>query len=354
MNLKALYRRKLPVVLFCGGIAVLTAAPAKVFAEDFRIYYVGNSLTGDSSLFEQRFALESQGYTVFQGQHIECGKNLDYIVSNADTSCAAPIEPFGRWKDALTDFEWDAVSIQAFRGGTALDEIRATEAIIDTALSGGRNRHCIFYLYLSWPRIEEGRTLMEAIRRPFESEFSQTALSRDFLDYWYGSISARYPSLDIRIIPVGWIYGILDEKLRQRATGGYTKGDDLFRDAVHMNFSDGRDVAIRSFVTALTGNMPEQQELSRNHELRLNREMKKLSAEVIWYAMTSDPRTKVQSRPEARLSRVTGFGWECSFTGILETSTGLDQWEEVTEATSPFRFNPGEDRLRFFRAISSD
>lgn len=319
-------------------------------AKELKIYNIGNSLTWDSKPTVQDDVLARNGYTVVRGYHIKCGRGLTYIEINPDDTCIAPPEPYGNWKHALINHEWDIITIQAYTGGTGISEVAATASIIQEAISGGRNQDCVFFLYLAWPRILESSNFADLVMTSFEDKNEPVSLSIGFLDYWYSELSSLFPTLDIRVIPTGIVFAIIDEKLRELEISPYTNTYDLYRDSDHMNHVEGRHIAMSTMLSAITGIRTEDIIFPVGYFDSYNSTFVELSHEIIWYALTSESRTKIEIQPEIKMRRNPSGQLECSFLGTLFESNNLKDWGKVGDATSPYRINFTHRNAAFYRS----
>ena len=332
------------IVALILSITLVTVA----YSETIRIYHIGNSLTWDSKLTSQTSILQHNGYEVEQGYHIACGRGLSYIEANPDYTCITPKEPYGKWKDALAEYEWDAVTIQAYPGGTGLSEVAATASIIHEATKNDRNKNCIFHLYLAWPNTSSSLSFADRVLTSYGGDSEVVFLSKGFLDYWYEEVSALFPDLKIRVIPTGIAFATIDEKLREIEIAPYADTYDLYRDVHHMNRTEGRHVAMSSMLSAITGIRTVDIIYPANYFSTYSTDFIILSNEVIWFTLASDARTTIQSNPEIQL-RVKGNQLEISFLGNLYESNNLVDWNEVNTATSPFRIDTNKATASFYR-----
>lgn len=331
------------ILLTFGGVAC---------ADTIRIYHVGNSLTWDSNVALTSSSLRNQGHIVAQGYHIACGKSLVGIVHDPDVVCVPPPEPYGTWTNALANYEWDKVTIQAWAGATPGEELTATTKILDLATAQGRNRSCIFYLLLAWPLRDDSVSFSDLISSPFAGENAPTLLSSGFLEYWYEKITARYPDLDVRVIPTGIALMSIDQKLKEISIGPYTNTYALYRDRYHMT-SEGQHLAAMTMLSTLSGIRPEAHTFPSGYSGFLsgvNSNLVALIHDVIWYNISAEPRTKVAVAPNVTLGfNHLGNIYECSFVGTLFHSTNSVDWTEIEGATSPYRFAPVQP-TEFFRS----
>lgn len=347
------------IFLIFGGVAC---------ADTIRIYHVGNSLTVDCNVELTSNALRKQGHTVEQGYHLACGYSLHLIESRPDYTCAdfLPPGPYGTWTNALAKYEWDVITLQAYPGATGLQEVTATKRIIETALAGNRNRNCKFFLVLGWPTQSASASYRDLVDAPFGGDAAPTFLSTSFLNYWYQAMTTLFPDLDIRAIPTGAILGTMEQKLKlvniavwerdgvpAYPPAEYTNAYTLYRDPYHMSW-DGRHLAGTAMLAAVTGIRPQRSNFPDAYNFNIvrgiNSNLVSLIHDVVWSSICRDPRTKVAVVPELTLTHnILGGIYECSFVGKLFQSTDAKQWDEVSEATSPYRFAPVHP-AQFFRA----
>jgi hypothetical protein len=314
---------------------------AALSAETLRIYHIGNSLTWDSNPALTSLSLSNAGYTVQQGYHIACSRGLTRIESEPDYVCVPPPEPYGTWTNALANYDWDVITLQAYPGGSGLTEVAATRKIIEIALAGNRNRNCKFFLLLAWPTQSESNTFSELMMTPFEGDDASVFLSSGFLDYWYQQIVSIFPDLDIRTIPTGLVLATMDQKLSEINIGQYTNTYALYRDPYHMT-SAGGHVAGTTMLCAVSGMRPQDQIFPAGYAgfvTTIDSRLVDLTYDVSWYTLSADPRTKITTTPEIRLIfNATGNAYECSFVGKLYHSMDLKNWNQVNDAKSPYRF----------------
>lgn len=320
-------------------------------AERLRIYHVGNSLTWDAQPATQASVLSLNGYTVDQGYHIASGKSLSYIVENPGYySDPPPPHPFGAWENALQNYEWDVITVQAYPGSTGRSEVNATIAIIEKAISGNRNGECVFYLYLAWPDAANAVSLASRVDAPFGGDGSSVFLSSGFLDYWHDKITSSFPELDVRVVPTGVVLATIDGKLREVEIAPYGNAYDLYRDAHHMNYLEGRHVAMASMLSTISGIRPQDISYPVGYFSDFNQVFVELANDVVWYTLSNDSRTQIKTEAEISIRRAHSGTLECVFLGTLWQSYDLKSWSEVDAATSPYRINSSGRSISFYRS----
>jgi len=97
-------------VLFCGPFCLLGQDTSEV-TKPMRIYMIGNSLT-DNVRYEafQKLA-ESQGYEHIWGRSMTPGAPICW---HWEHEPAFTQKPFGAYRKALVEYEWDAITFQPF------------------------------------------------------------------------------------------------------------------------------------------------------------------------------------------------------------------------------------------------
>jgi hypothetical protein len=101
-------------------------------------YHIGNSLTWSAVSPGFQSAFQHLGSDLDLGYHIRCGSPLGNIVADPSIRCVPAPAPFGDWLTAMTQYEWDYLTLQT-HAGMADEEIQAAFDVIDTATQGGRN-----------------------------------------------------------------------------------------------------------------------------------------------------------------------------------------------------------------------
>ncbi len=337
-------------VIVSGFLLIFLSAARAQEGEDLRIYYVGNSLTWDAKPLQVRSTLGRAPFNILDGFHLRCGQGLRTIVNETEIEpCIDPPAPYGEWTNALANYEWDAITLQAYPGGNALEELAATRTLIETATAGGRNADCKFFLYLAWPKKSASSTFSERMLTPFRGETERVFLNQGFLDWWYEQVTAAFPNLNIHALPTGIAYASLDEKLREIPTQAYSSAHSLYRDDDHMNTEEGRHLALTMMLCAISGIHPSEQKFSSGYLAKIDPVYREIAEEVAWHTLTTDARSGIIAeqflafkQPEDPSLR------EVSYIGTLQSSATLGSWQDVVGATSPHRFRTDE-QSRFFR-----
>lgn len=307
-------------------------------AKELALYQIGNSLTWDSEPEVTKRVLVDEGYNVRLGYHIACGQSLTYMVANPASSCVQPLEPYGHWLNALSSYDWDIVTLQAYTSNaTGGSEIEATKTMIRAATANGRNRECIFYLYLAWPKMSLNYSLYEQINADFGGGSDIVRLNQQFLNYWYTGLIREFPELDIRVLPVGIILGQMDIKIKEWPLGGIIDGYSLYRDEHHMSYENGRYIVNSAMLSTFLNKKPSDLKYTSTWIDRINPELVALSNEVVWSVFSKDQRMKIETNPDVIIDlNSLSLMKEIKFTGNLQASENMQEWRDVS-VYSPLR-----------------
>jgi len=242
-------RTLLGATLVCF-ILLATAAAAP------RAYRIGNSLTWDSQPKAIEALAQQRGLKHVEAYHINCGKSLERIWTHPDEICVKAVEPYGTFGNALSNYDWEAVTFQPHPGvksTLATDTDRILDFIAKTQ-ENGRNRDTVFYIYAAWPGQKHGAYHEVWARQIPEADDTRTLQTRAYFDHLVKRVRAKTEA-DVRMIPVGHVIYELDRRMRAGEIEGYQSAVDLYRDPVHMNHV-GRFVAGVTTLAALYGRDP--------------------------------------------------------------------------------------------------
>lgn len=102
--------------LLCCTYLLVTSAPLAAAepkaADALRVYFVGNSVTDTIRYDTLEKLAASQGRRLVWGRHMIPGAPLAWISEHPNDGFTK--EPFGRYPQALPNYEWDALSLQPF------------------------------------------------------------------------------------------------------------------------------------------------------------------------------------------------------------------------------------------------
>lgn len=257
--------------------ALILAAP-----KPFRVYMVGNSVTDAVNYQGLQKMAESRGYQWTWGRHMIPGAPLPWLWKSQDSGFSQ--DPFGRSRQALTDFAWDAVTLQPFdrhlRDDQGDADIPAALEMIDLAVK--KNPKTKLFIYARWPRMtHRGKgyefdknaydpnldrsqidltrvdTYADRWNAKYTGNWDETNESRDYFETLRRELQAARPGLkdQIRLIPVGHVFAALDQKMKAGKVPGYTSIYQVYNDAIHMGRL-GTYIVGATFFASLTGQSP--------------------------------------------------------------------------------------------------
>jgi len=168
-------------------------------SREFFLYSIGNSHTWDfrpaADFLEIGKALDID---IKNGWHINCGQNLETIWDNPGQTCV-DLSRFGAYKETITRYKWDAISIQTFIGGTGKAEKNAVEELL-AYIGSSMNKDCIIYIYCTWPKNTAGQladfNYSEEWLSNFEEDDTLEILSGQYFTYLENSLG-NYSDRDL-------------------------------------------------------------------------------------------------------------------------------------------------------------
>lgn len=236
--------------LALGLLAAFGFAPSAAAAEVFRSYHVGNSFTWDMGPagYNSRPAAESYDRGE-AGYHIWCARGLAAMLENPDATCIEPHPSFGTFTNALSNFEWNAVTLQPHHDASMIEELRAASSLIQLARQNVASGEAKFYVHQVWPAAANpaGDPIINFQAEWQETDFEYSPYApmkyqRAWYDWFLEELRVENPEATINLIPVAEVLNELDEKFRAGAYPAIGDSSDLYRDYRHLN-NVGRYVA---------------------------------------------------------------------------------------------------------------
>lgn len=263
-----MFRRTITVLAVLALAAPLCAQeePAAAPKETFRVYFVGNSVTDVVNYRGLAKLAASRGIEQVWGRHMIPGSPLFGMWQSSLTEKPHGFteEPFGACKKALSEFQWDAVTVQPFdrhitTGGDQSDLFVINE-MIKTAVP--RSPNVQFYIYARWPRMRKGRESFkfnkddydpnvpgsgidwrrsDPYEKTWEAEYTGgwdgTYESRDFFHDLQKAVNEANPDLakPVLIIPVGHVMARMSERIRDGEVPGFENIYQFYKDGIHLN-----------------------------------------------------------------------------------------------------------------------
>jgi len=247
---------KVVLLLFCS-LAGCMRAQDKILGS-YRIYNIGNSHTWDHRPATGFLEIaNSMNLEIFNGWHINCGKNIHQIWNDPEQTCVE-VTRFGYFRDAISNNRWDAITLQPFVNGSGKNEagtikkfyqfIRATE-----------NTETSVFVYCTWPG-NTGEELADfdysgAWMAAYNEKDTLRNLSEGFFSYLEKSV--KESDLDIRFVRIGRVMYHFDRKAKAGEIPGFTGAGELYRDKWHLN-NVGRYMAGLSMFSTILGIDPNE------------------------------------------------------------------------------------------------
>ena len=215
------------------------AAPAGAEAKPLRVYLIGNSLTynvfqnPDTTSF-----MDERGHRFVHGMDICWGSPLSRIWSQPTTG-SATTEPYGYYEKALTEYEWDVVTLQPYSSQLDGEKGDVASAVRFIEYARRKSPNAQFYIYQDWPAKErEGFDFSQMWMRECADGKSGWGLhSRDYCEKLVRGIREALPGLKrpVLVIPGGDVLYELDQRMKAGKVPGYRGAAELYADKIHTN-----------------------------------------------------------------------------------------------------------------------
>jgi len=263
-------------------------------AKAMRIYMIGNSLTDNVKYDGFERLAKSRGHTHIWGRHMIPGAPIWWLWQHADSGFHQ--HPFGRYERALTQYRWDAITLQPF--SMYSKEIEHAKKFI--ALAAKKSPDAQFFVYAQW---------MNRTCGDFDLYWLKTRLRRD---HWGCGFKDHYETLvqelrqempeikPPRLIPAGHAMYLLNQKIKAGQVPGYSSIFDVYNDGIHLN-NVGAYIAGCSFFATIYGQTPiglpvpegYAREAGNMHHAALSPDLARTIQETVWETVTAHPLTGV-------------------------------------------------------------
>lgn len=246
--------RILTALIFSTALSfpAVAAEPAKT--DPLRVYFVGNSVT-DTIRYE---ALEkmaaSRGRTLVWGRDMIPGAPLQWLWEHPKDGFSK--EPFGLYRKALSEYEWDVLSLEPFDrhldGGDG--DVAVAKRFIDLA-----RKKCpglTVLIYSRWPR-RDGKEPNLSLDyeakwlRPYTGGWDGTEETRDYFEKLVAALRKDYgeEGVTIRMVPVGDVLLELDREAKAGKVPGLKSVEELYVDGIHFGEKGSFVVGSTYYVT---------------------------------------------------------------------------------------------------------
>lgn len=232
-------------------------------------FHVGNSLTYDGLGNETNdfFGLEAiaaqAGITLEAANHVDNSQPLFSIWNDpngvGENGVDDTVDPYGKYLNALPNFEWDRVVLQPhFSGGSTLGSDKSSiQSFIDLTHQNQANSDTDFYIYQTWPRQQIWPYLSEWAAPVVNVNSSSTEMRREYFDHLMGWVEQTYKfsGTRVRMIPAGEVFYELAKLIDSGSLQGVVL-EDFWRDEIHMDLDLGRYVAATTIFATMFGTDP--------------------------------------------------------------------------------------------------
>lgn len=222
------------------GVLFSLGAPGR--AKTLRVYHIGNSVTDTINYTALGKVAESRGNRYLFGRHMIPGAPLSWIWEHPDSGFQE--EAFGYYPRALSNYQWDAITLQPFDrllDADAGSDLPTTKRFLDLALK--KSPDARIYIYSRWPRREEttkGTFTLDYDRkwlRKYTGGFDGTEETRNYFETLTRALRKAYPRQASRIflVPVGDVLLELNQRMKAGKVPGYASIAQVYKDGIHFN-----------------------------------------------------------------------------------------------------------------------
>ncbi|MFT3788500.1 MAG: hypothetical protein QM770_20400 [Tepidisphaeraceae bacterium] len=210
---------------------------------------------------------KSRGKTYTLGRHTMPGTPLFGMLDNPGKG--AFNQPFGTVQKALTEYQWDALTLQPFDRllDRHVDAKAEHESDLPTAiryidLAIQKSPDIQVYIYSRWPRrpTTDGKwdthswvpiDFTKLWNRPYTDNWDGTNESKDYFEKLTAKLNEHYAGKikPIKIVPVGDVLAELDKRIKAGEVPGLSDINDLYRDAIHFKETGSYIVGLTFYST---------------------------------------------------------------------------------------------------------
>lgn len=240
------FRERVGAVVIAALLCVAAAWPVRG-QESRRIYMVGNSVTDGVNYGGFESLATSAGNAHVWGRQMIPGAPLGLLWDSQDGFTTSP---YGAHTNALTNYQWDCVTLQPFDRSLASDS-----AIIGNFIGEAKamSPDVQFYIMGRWPRSGEAPATAAAWEELWLGTFSgsyQTNETRQFFEDLADAVRAANTDVKpVCVIPVGEVFFELNRLMDAGSVSGFSSAWDLYADGIHMNGTGSYATALTFFAT---------------------------------------------------------------------------------------------------------
>lgn len=296
---------KMLVVGLLSILTVLLLNFAAYSQQTLRVYHVGNSVTDAINYKALSQLAQSGGHNHIFGRHMIPGAGLSWIWQHPNDGFSE--EPFGHYRNALTNYQWDVLTLQPFDrqlDGEEGDVIMAKN-YIDLALPKSPNLR--IYVYSRWPRRNGDGSLdfEQKWLRKYTGGYDGTEETKEYFEKLVLELRKAYPNIQkqILMVPVGDVLYELDQRMKSGQVPGYSSITQVYADGIHFNDVGSYIVGSTFYATLYQENSKGLRAFPYNIN---NPQLARIIQDVVWEVVSTHPLSGVvasqppQSKTQAK------------------------------------------------------
>ena len=277
-------------------ILILALALATAQAKELRVYMIGNSLTDNVNYDGFKKLAESRGYTHTWGRSMTPGAPIFWHWTHDPAFTQGP---FGAWKKALNEYQWDAITFQPF--STYKNELDAATNFIGVIEK--TNASAQVFIYAQWMTRDKG---------DFDVYWTQPGSTatgtRNYYEQFVIDMRKACPNMKpFRLIPAGHAMYLLNQKIKAGQVPGFRDIREVYNDGIHLN-NVGSYIAGCSFFATIYGECPvglpaEPYQPQPGHRgTKITPELARIIQETVWEIVATHPLTGVTSKDPVKIA----------------------------------------------------
>jgi Ca2+-binding RTX toxin-like protein len=205
-----------------------------------RIYFIGNSLTDTVNYKGLDNLAESQQKKHIWGRHMIPGAPLSWLWQHPNDGFRE--DPFGYPTTALTQYEWDALSLQPFDRPIEGEEGDLAMSNNFINLAKAKSPNLQVYIYQHWVFADRGADLKTLTAEEWNNKWlaeykgGYTNNAKSYYDLLVQELRKDHPDLPpVQLVRVGEVLHALNIRMQRGEVTGYSSVWQLYADAVHLN-----------------------------------------------------------------------------------------------------------------------
>jgi hypothetical protein len=210
--------------------------PQSPYRKTARAYHLGNSVTDTIQYSKFQTITRANSVDYLYGRQVIPGAPLEWIWDHPTEGFNE--SPYGRYPNALPNFDWDVLTLQPFDRGLT-EDIRDCGRFMDLLYSRPGNAQTKVLIYSRWTRQQEtspGSNVYETYNFPlyWAKPYTQSNEGKDYFERLLLGVRANYPGKPVFMAPVGDAILKFDTEARSGNIPGFTQALGLFADGIHL------------------------------------------------------------------------------------------------------------------------